>query len=53
MTFPSVSVQFFVPVFPLDRNISGLTILRGVGGTIPQLGDCTYLLGGVPSNQNF
>jgi hypothetical protein len=38
MTFPSVSVPFFVPVFPLDRNIAGLKILRWVGGSIPQLG---------------
>jgi hypothetical protein len=39
----SVSVPLFlVPVFPLDRNISGLKMLRCVGGTIPQLG--AYLL---------
>ena len=29
---------FFVPVFPLDRNISGLKFLRCVGGPTPQLG---------------
>jgi hypothetical protein len=28
MAFVSVSVHFFVPVFPLDRNDSGLKILR-------------------------
>jgi hypothetical protein len=28
----------FVPVFPLDRNISGLKILRCMGGSIPQRG---------------
>ena len=38
MTFPSVYVSFFVPVFPLNRNTSRLTILRYVGGPIPQLG---------------
>jgi hypothetical protein len=27
MAFPSVSAPFIVPVFPLDRNISGLKIL--------------------------
>ena len=37
MVFPSVSVPFFVPVFPLGRNISGLKSLRWVGGAIPQL----------------
>jgi hypothetical protein len=30
--------NFFVPVFPLDRNISGLKILRWVGGPIPTEG---------------
>ena len=29
--------HFFVLVFPLDKNISGLKILRCVGGPIPQL----------------
>jgi hypothetical protein len=38
MIFPSVSAPFFVPAFPLDRNNSGLKILRRVGGSIPQLG---------------
>lgn len=38
MAFPSVSVPFFVPVFPLYRNISGLKILWCVGGSIPQQG---------------
>ena len=38
MAFPSVSVHFFVPVFPLDMNISELKILRCVGGSIPQRG---------------
>jgi hypothetical protein len=28
MVFPSVSAPFFVPVFPLDRNISELKFLR-------------------------
>jgi hypothetical protein len=31
-------LHFFVPVFPLDRSISGLKTLRWVGGPIPQLG---------------
>jgi hypothetical protein len=31
MAFPSVSVPFFVSAFPLDRNNSGLKILRWVG----------------------
>ena len=34
----SLYAIFFVPVFPLDRNISGLKTLRWVGGPIPQLG---------------
>jgi hypothetical protein len=38
MAFPSVSVPFFVPIPFLDRNISGIKILRWVGGLIPQLG---------------
>ena len=33
-----VSAPFFVPVFPLDRNNSGLKFLIWVGGPIPQLG---------------
>jgi hypothetical protein len=37
MTFPSISVPLFVPVFPLDRSNSGLKFLRWVGGPIPQL----------------
>jgi hypothetical protein len=37
MAFPLVSVPFFALVFPLDRNISGLKILRRVGRPIPQL----------------
>jgi hypothetical protein len=36
--FPSVSAPFFDPVFPLDRNNSGLKTLRLVDGSIPQLG---------------
>jgi hypothetical protein len=36
--------HFFVPVFPLDRNISGLKTLRCVGGPIPQLGAHADLL---------
>jgi hypothetical protein len=35
---PSVSVPLSVPVFPLDRSISGLKILKCVGSPIPQLG---------------
>jgi len=35
LTLPSVSVPFFVPVLPLDRNISGLKILRWVSVPIP------------------
>jgi hypothetical protein len=38
MAFPSISVPFSGPVFPLDMNISELTILIWVGGPIPQLG---------------
>lgn len=38
MAFSPVSVPFFVPAFPLDRNISGLKILKWVGGPIPQRG---------------
>ena len=34
----SGSAPFFSPVFPLDRNISRLKILRCVGGSIPQPG---------------
>jgi hypothetical protein len=39
MALPSVSAPFFVPVFPLDRNIPGLKTLWWVGGLIPQSGD--------------
>ena len=38
MSLPSVSDTPHSPVFPLDTNISGLEILRWVGGPIPQLG---------------
>ena len=38
LPFPSVFVPLFVSIFLLDRNISGLTILRWVGGPIPQMG---------------
>jgi hypothetical protein len=38
MAFPSVSALLFVPAFPSDRSNSGLSILRWVGGLIPQLG---------------
>jgi hypothetical protein len=31
-------LHIFVPAFPLDRNNSGLKILRWVDGSIPQLG---------------
>jgi hypothetical protein len=33
-----VCLFVFVHVLPLDRNISGLTLLRWVVGPIPQLG---------------
>jgi hypothetical protein len=33
MAFPSVSVPFFVPLLPLDRDHSGLTFLRWVDGS--------------------
>jgi hypothetical protein len=36
MAFPRPMFHFFVPVFPLDRNISGLKFLRWVGGPIPK-----------------
>jgi hypothetical protein len=45
MAFPSVSTPLFVPVFPLDRNNSGLKFWRWVGGPIPQLGSCALSLG--------
>jgi hypothetical protein len=36
LAIPSVSVPFFVPVLPLDRNIFGLKkSLRWMGGPIP------------------
>ena len=35
MALPSVSALHFAPSFPLDRNISGLKILRSLGGPIP------------------
>jgi hypothetical protein len=38
VAFPSVSVLFFVPNFPLGRNISGLRFLSSVCVPIPQLG---------------
>jgi hypothetical protein len=38
MAFPSVSALLFVPVFPLDRNNSGLKFWRWVSGPISQLG---------------
>jgi hypothetical protein len=36
MVFPSVSVPFCLPVFPLKRNISGLKILRWLVGPLLQ-----------------
>jgi hypothetical protein len=36
-TFFKPMFHFFVPAFPLDRNISGLKFLRWMVGTIPQL----------------
>jgi hypothetical protein len=38
MAFPLVYPPFLVPVFSLDRNNSGLILLRWVGGPIPQPG---------------
>jgi hypothetical protein len=38
MAFPSISVQLFVPVFPLDRSNFRLKFLRRVGGPFPQPG---------------
>ena len=43
LTPPSVSVPFFVPVLPLNRNISGLKTLRWVGVPIPPPRGCAYL----------
>jgi hypothetical protein len=34
--------HFFVPVFPLNRNISELKILRCLGGPIPLLGTVPF-----------
>jgi hypothetical protein len=36
MAFPSVSALLFVLSFPLERDNSGLKILRWVGGPIPE-----------------
>jgi hypothetical protein len=36
MVFSSVSASLFVPVFPLDRNSSGLNFWWSVSGPIPQ-----------------
>jgi hypothetical protein len=46
MAFPSVSVPFFVPSFSLEKNNSGLKVLRWVGDPVPQLSVrvCAYLL---------
>ena len=41
MAFPSVSVPFFVPVFPLYRSNSGSKFLRWVGLSSPQKGSAT------------
>jgi hypothetical protein len=38
MAFIPVSAPLFVLAFPLDRNNSGLKILRRLGGSIPRLG---------------
>jgi hypothetical protein len=38
MAFPPLSDPLFVHEFPLDRNNSGLKILRWVGDPIPQPG---------------
>ena len=44
LTLPSVLVPFFVPVHPLDRNISRLKTVRWEGSPIPQPRGCAYLL---------
>ena len=44
MAFPSASVPYFVPVFPLDRNISGLKNAEMGGWPHSSSGDCAYLL---------
>jgi hypothetical protein len=41
MAFPSIFFPFFVSAFLLDRNNSGLKILRWMGGPSPQLGAMT------------
>jgi hypothetical protein len=38
MAFPSKLTPHFVPVFPLDRSLSGLRIWRWVSGSNPQPG---------------
>ena len=38
VAFSSFSVPYFVPVFPLGRNNSGLKFWRWMDGPIPQLG---------------
>ena len=40
MAVSSVSDPFFVPAFPLERNHSGLKILRWVGGPFFNCGPC-------------
>ena len=44
LAIPSVSVPIFVPVLPLDRNISGLKNLEMVGWPHPTTRGCAYLL---------
>ena len=45
VSLPSVSVPFFVSIFPLDRNISGLKFLRCMGGRYhSSTGGHAYLL---------
>ena len=43
MAFPSVSAPCFISVFPLDRNLFGLTILRWMDG-LTLTGGHAYLL---------
>ena len=40
MAFPSVCIPFYVSVFPLHRNISGLKTLSSMVGSILKLGPC-------------
>jgi hypothetical protein len=52
MAFPSVSVPFIFPAFPLDRNISLFKILRCIGDPITQTGS-NFLLYFFPDPVNI